>query len=84
MSEPTHNDLMLTTLLSIKQDIGELRSDVKNFGVSLTTHIEDDKKLTKSISKIDDAQKRIKWIAVGAASVLTGAWKLAEFVLHKQ
>lgn len=82
MSQEPDNGVLLQTLLGIKEDLGELRSDVKTFHRELSDHIEDDKKLSEQIKGIDDAQKRIKWIAMGAAGVLTGAWKFAEALLR--
>lgn len=76
----------LTAILTkISGDIGELKATVGNFGADLTQHIQEVKTLNERVVSVEDSQKRIKWIAMGAAGVLTGAWKFAEALLttHK-
>lgn len=82
ITDADNTTVLTTTLLQIKEDIGGMRADITHIRESiqetnhlLTSHVEKDEDTHKSqdnrITTIEDSQKRIKWLASGAAAVFT-------------
>lgn len=84
-----NENVVLTTLLQIKEQIGALDSATRamdskldDFKSGLTAHFEQDKTEHQSqnekIKELEDSQKKVKWVAIGAGAVITLLWKVAE------
>lgn len=92
MGDSNTNNLIMSTLLEIRGDIGGLKSDVSHIKESINTsnnllqqHVAADEKVHKEqddqITKVTDKQKKLGWftagIAGGAGAVIsTVAWAL--------
>ena len=71
MSEVTNNDL-LTVLLGVKEDIGELKSTVASQARAFAQHVQDDAAMSRSLGELKlGAAKRAG--AAGVWSLLYGA-----------
>ena len=66
MADVSNNDLMVT-LLAIKQDIGELKGDLRGHAQAFAAHLEDDKGMASSLKQLELTSARQK----GAIRVLT-------------
>lgn len=64
MSDPTLQTI-LTTLLEMKQDVGEIKSQTTLTNGRVTS-------LETKVGNLDDQQKKVKYTAVGAGAVISG------------
>ena len=80
------NDSITAHLIKISEDIGSISAKLDSINTSLTKHTEDDdeyqEKTDQRVLALEDSQKKVRWIAVGAAAVLTGLFKLLGFVVE--
>lgn len=80
------NDNITAHLIKISEDIGSISAKLDAMNTSVINHAKDDKEFQEKtdtrISNLEDSQKKVRWIAVGAAAVLTGLYKVIEFVVN--
>lgn len=44
------------------------------------SHVTEHKEVEKRVTKIEDSQKKVKWMALGAGGVVALAWRVVEAV----
>ena len=71
--------------MQIKEDLGSIKSDISNISESVSAHINKDDSIHEDqeerITKLEDQQKKVKWMAVGAGAVIAGAWRIVEALI---
>ena len=85
MAELNHSDIILTNLLSLIEQIGSMDTKLDSLDLKLMEHLRVDETLHNTqndkIQKIHDSQKRIKWVATGAALAISAFWKVVSVFL---
>jgi len=73
---------ILDHLIGISKTIGSMDSKLDSLTESLKKHLEDDdeihKKQDERIKELEDAHKKVKWIAMGAGGVIATLWRVIE------
>lgn len=81
-------EVILTNLLKIVQDIGELKGDIggiKGDVAAVNTKLDGVVDTINSqatrITTLEDSHKKVKWMALGAGTVVAGLWRLGEVIM---
>lgn len=69
-------NLVLATLLGIKNDLGELKGSVNALKESFEQHVVEDDAVEKRVSDLETSVNKTRWILVGAAAVFAAAAKI--------
>jgi len=73
-----NNDLVIASLLDIKQDIGALNSKVEAYSASFTEHLKSDEKVSDRVTELEGTVSRAKWSLAAVAVVCTILFKGVE------
>lgn len=76
-------NLVLSTLLSIKNDLGELKGSVAALKEGFDNHVVEDQTVEKRVSELETSVNRTRWILVGATAVFAAAAKLIEALFFR-
>lgn len=78
-------DAILERLIKISEDVASLNTKVDAFQATITSHVKEDddryEKHSDRITKVEDQQKKVKWMAAGGAAVITALGYLAEVMV---
>lgn len=74
MSDNETNAVILDTVLKIKEDVGHIKASVANIDAIVKDH-------NTRIEKVEDGQKKVKWMAVGAGAAFGVVWRVVEAFL---
>lgn len=65
---------------------GEIKNKLMNLSEEVSKHVADDEKLHEKaderIRKLEDGQKRIKWIAVTVGTIMAAVWRVASALMQ--
>lgn len=77
-----NSDVVLTTLLEIKEKVGAMDAKLDITNNVLINHIQKDDTAHSDqntrLTKVEDSQKKVKWIAIGAGVIVTFVWRVVE------
>jgi len=71
-------DLVLNSLLEIKERLGSIDSTINSVSDKLESLSDDNKETEQRIAKLEDSQKKVKWLAMGAAGVIASVWHIIQ------
>jgi hypothetical protein len=75
-----NENTIIAHLLKISEDIGSIDAKISNLNNTITKHIDDDEKYQDKtdarLTELEDSQKKVKWLAMGGAVVLSGLFKI--------
>ena len=79
--DDNNKNLIMSTLMDIREDLGQIKAQVTAFNVALEKHKEDDKLVEQRVVKVENQISRARWMLAGVTLVLSLFWKGIELLV---